>query len=300
MAEFRQWLQRQMTRLDGARERRVVALGAMALLIALSVGPNVLHALAQTVVSYADAPAPEAPRTVVTIVATNDATTTETAASPDMPAIASAAAPSAPAVEPSTLTFLFPQAGAETASPVSIAARLADATAIGMIFDVRGAGGEEIETLPATAGTNGLWTVLFDAAPGAYVLNARASLEDGRVVAYQERRAFQIGADAPSAAPADPSDPSAELTAPDPKNSPYANAAPLSVRVKNAEPDSVVFLVTDESGNETVVLATEAAGGGYWTAAFEGAAGAYQVRARVTIGDNDLFSNDASFVLKKG
>ncbi len=296
MAEFRQWWQEQMARLDDGRERKIVAFGAMGLLIILAVGPTVTHALGQVVAAHAPQEVP-APKTVVTIIsAPQEETSSSQENAPEDDSI-SPVAPPLPTIPP--LAFLFPLSGAASGGPVNIAVRLESATAVAMLFEVTNPAGETVRTLIASLAHTGEWSALLAAAPGEYIVSVRASLSDGRVVAFKEQRAFQLLETASSPAPADPSEPLVELTAPDPKNGAYAEVAPLGARVKNAEPNTLVFIVTAPDDSETLVLGSEASAHGYWTAMFQGPDGAYRVRARATIGDRDVFSKENMFTLTR-
>ncbi len=295
MAEFRQWLQEKMARLDGAHARKIVGFGAMAFLIFLSVGPTALQAMADTLASRPPRIEVLPPQTIVTIMPppTPDATTEAVGTNEEAPAVVEATPTAVP-----PLAFLFPQAGAALAGPITIAVRVENAKPVGLLFEISDPSGQAVATLSAAPSATGEWSTLFSAAPGTYVANVRASLDDGRVVAFKEGRAFQLLASETAPTPADPSEPLVELIAPDIKNGAYDAIAPLAARVKNAQPNVLVFLVTAPDKSETLVLGSEVSDTGYWTAMFEGGSGDYRVRARATIGEREVFSPENPFTLK--
>ena len=296
MAEFRQWLHAQLSKLDGARERKIVGIGALALLVFLNVGPSVLRAAASAITSYKPAERP-APRTTVLVMPSRengpeDSATHTEQEKEDVPPL-----PELPSAPP--LAFLFPLSGAEVSGPVTIGVRIENATAVAILFEMTNPAGERVATLPAVPTASGEWNALWNAAPGTYVAGARASLEDGRVVVFAEQRAFHVAAGAPQAPPADPSEPLVELTSPDGQSA-FDALVPLSARVKNAEPTNLVFIVTAPDGYETLVLGMPFSNTGYWTAMFEGARGTYRVRARAAFGERHVFSTEAAMVLNGG
>lgn len=298
MAEFPERWHEIVARLDGARERKIVAFGAMTLLLFLSVGPTVLSALAETMAALpekrvASAPAPQ--NVFIAAQPKMEIEAAEHSSEAAAPAETSIVPPAAP-IPP--LAFLFPNAGSEVFSPATIAVRAESATTVAMLIEIANAAGERVGTYPASPSSSGDWSALFPAEPGEYVASARASLEDGRVVAFEERRAFRVLAATAVNAPADPSEPAVELIAPDAKSGAYGGIAPLAARVKNGQPSSLVFIVTDADGGETIVLGSESRSSGYWTAMFEGADGGYRSRARATIGERDIFSTDSDFSLR--
>lgn len=298
MAEFPQRWHEFVARLDGARERKIVAFGAMGLLLFLSVGPTVLNAVAQTIATLPEKRVVPTPAAPTIFIATQPETENEPREANPEAFVASetTTVPSAPAVPP--LAFLFPIAGSEVSSPATIAVRAESATAVAMLIEVTNANGERIGTYPASPSASGEWSALFSAEPGEYVASVRASLEDGRVVAFKEQRAFRVLANTPSSSPADPSEPAVELLAPDAKNGAYEGIAPLAARVKNAQPNSLVFIITNANGDETIVLGSESGSSGYWTAMFEGPDGAYRARTRATVGDREIFSLESEFSLR--
>ncbi len=298
MAELRDWWHAQMTRLDGGRERKIVGFGAMFLLIALSIGPTVMSALAKTVAAYAPSPAAQIPASTVVSIMTAPAqdATIVTEQHNASPAEAPASAPTEPAIPP--LAFLFPQNGATASGSITIAVRLESATAVAMIFEITSLSGETLQMLPVTPGAAGEWSALMSSEPGEYVVKVRASLNDGRVVAFKEQRTFTLTEIVHVPVPADPSAPVVELSSPDTATASWDKVVPLAARVKNAEPNTLVFIVTAPDESETLVLGTEAASDGYWTGMFQGATGAYRVRARATIGTEEYFSNENLFTLK--
>ena len=139
----------------------------------------------------------------------------------------------------------------------------------------------------------------MSAEPGEYVVKARASLSDGRVVAFNATRTFTLTETIHAPTPADPSEPVVELNASDADSAAWNEAVPLTARVKNMEPNTLVFIVTAPDDSETLVLGVEAASGGYWTGMFQGADGVYRVRARATVGGEEYFSNENIFTLKQ-
>lgn len=298
MAELRDWWHAQMARLDGGRERKIVGFGAMFLLIALSVGPTVVNALAETVAAHT--PPPSAQTSTPTVVTIMTAPAQDATNVAEQTVVSPVEAPVSTPTEPATppLAFLFPQNGATASGSLTIAVRLESATAVAMIFEITSLSGETLQMLSAAPGTTGEWSALVSAEPGEYVAKVRASLNDGRVVAFKEERTFTLTETAHAAAPADPSEPLVELSSPDPTTASWNEVVPLAARVKNAEPNALVFIVTAPDESETLVLGAEAASGGYWTGMFQGAAGAYRVRARASVGTEEFFSNENVFTLK--
>ncbi len=299
MVELRQRWHELVAKLDGERERKVIAFSAAILLLLLGAGPAAFGAVSKTISAlpkkYAT-PVPAAPSIFF-------ATPPEEGTSSPKPTMRASApaddrtATLDPVVLPA-LQFLFPNAGDEVASPTTFAMRMESATAVAMLLEIANAAGERIDARPASPSSSGEWSVLLSLEPGEYVASARASLDDGSVVAFKERRAFRVLAAEMPRVPANPFEPSVELLAPDAKNGTYERIAPLAARVKNAEPSSLVFIVTDLGGNETIVLGSEAGVSGYWIALFEGAGGAYRARARAVIGDHESFSEESEFSLQ--
>ncbi len=297
MADFLQWWHELVSRLDGERERKIVALGAMGLLLFLSVGPTVFDAAAHTVAMLpkkqeTHLPIPTPP--IVTSLARTESPEPESAEAATAPIDTPVIAPQ-PIIPP--LAFLFPNAGAEVRSPVTFAMRIENATAVAMLVEINDAAGLRIGTYSAAPTPTGEWSALLPAEPGEYVASVRASLYDGSVVSFKEQRAFRVLAPEPSAAPADPFEPSIEILSPDDTGGSYDGIAPLAARLKNAQPNSVVFVVIAPDESETLVLGTEVGTSGYWTAMFEGPDGDYRTHARATIGERSIFSNDRAFKL---
>ena len=297
MADFLQWWHELVSRLDGERERKIVAFGAMGLLLFLSVGPTVLDAAASTIAMLPkkqEAARPAVTTMIITPSARVDSPVVEVSETPaapvELPTVVQPAAP--------PLTILFPNAGAEVQSPVAFALRIENASAVAMLIEISDAAGLRVGTYSAAPTPTGDWSALFAAEAGTYVASVRASLNDGSVVAFKEQRAFRVLAPEPTVAPADPSEPTAEVLAPDAANGAYDGIAPLAARVKNAQPNTVVFVVTDSDGQETLVLGTEVGASGYWTAMFEGPDGDYRTHARATIGDRSIFSAENAFTLR--
>ncbi|WKZ29549.1 MAG: hypothetical protein QY323_02360 [Patescibacteria group bacterium] len=298
MAEFSQWWRAFAQRLDGERERRIIGFGAMGLLLFLSVGPTVLDAAASTAALFPKKrpePLPAAAQQIIMPPSRDEAPAVVVAEPTETPSVTPENV--APAVAP-PLTILFPNAGAEVQSPVAFALRLENASAVAMLVEINDASGLRVGTSLAAPTPTGDWSALFTAEPGTYVASVRASLIDGSVVSFKEQRAFRVLAPEPSIAPADPSDPSAEILAPDNANGAYDGIAPLAARVKNAQPNTVVFVVTASDGSETLVLGTEVGTSGYWTAIFEGPDDDYRAHARATIGERSIFSAENTFTLR--
>ena len=99
--------------------------------------------------------------------------------------------PPAPDVAP-TLAILFPAAEAVQDDPFDVSVRIGNATAVGMIFEIKDAAGDLRRLEASPADTAGLWTAPFTAVPGDYDLSVRASLENGFVQNFSEHRAFRI------------------------------------------------------------------------------------------------------------
>ncbi|MFA5854069.1 MAG: hypothetical protein WC866_03200 [Patescibacteria group bacterium] len=297
MAEFLQWWHDLVARLDGERERKVVAFGAMALLLFLSVGPTVLNAVAETIAALPEKQAEPVPPAPKMYFASSPETPQPVAEPETEKVVVVADIPPVPQLTLPPLTFLFPNAGAEVFSPATIAMRAESATTVAMLIEVTNAAGERVGTYSASPSTTGEWSALFSAEPGEYVASVRASLEDGRVVSFKEQRAFRVLTPEPTITPADPSEPSVDLLAPDMMSGAYEGIAPLAARVKNAQPNSLIFIVTSSAGDETLVLGSEVGASGYWTAMFEGLDGTYHARVRATIGEREVFSAENEFSL---
>jgi len=233
----------------------------------------------------------------------------------DVPAAASPMTPAAPAVMPS-LSILLPLPDASQSGPVSLSARISDATAVGVIFEVSDGEGV-VSSLPASpAGDTGVWNALFSGGPGTYTFSVRASLDNGFVQTFTEQRTFGIlsagspssgetspvpGPDAAPAAPTSSSplpEPTVELLSPPDQAPPFDGSVPLYARVKDGAPDGLVFVVSAADGAETVVLG-KVTSDDVWSGSFEGADGGYAVRARADFAGVETFSAQKAFTLKR-
>ncbi len=309
MSTLRQWLQERIVRLDGARERRAIALGALALFFTLLAGPHMLRA----VTTLAERPAGSSAAVMTAATGTEPAhpplpviePASDLTAPPDATGMAAALPPPAnqpmPPKRPPVLAFLFPLADAEQIGPVRIMARITDATAVGVVFVVQDAAGN-VRNLPA-ASEAGLWNAQFEGASGSYMLSARASLENGFVSEFDMQRGFRIAAP-PEASPTSVSvaeEPAADvrLLAPfEGQSAPFEGIMPLYASVQDALPEDVIFVVRDGNGAEMTVTATGTPDGGFWSGLFTGPDGRYDVRARATVDGMMVFSEDRRFFLR--
>lgn len=315
MSDSRRWLQEKIARLDGTHARRTIALGAMAAFLVLALGPKTIRTI-EAVGEWSEtlfrkAPAPVRKPAPAVSPASSPSVAKAPSPSGETPsadlAVSKAAAldpksPSAPAVAPK-LALLLPKPDAAQPAPVSLSARITEAAAASVIFEIHDQDGS-IRNLQATPANDGAWSALFDGEPGLYVLSVRASLENGFVQDFPERFGFRILP--PSAPPApilsDASEASAtstvELLSPADQSS-FDGSTPVYARVIGDAPERLVFVVDGDDGSETVVLGVTAASGVYWAGFFEGPDGAYQVRARADVGGAEVFSEPRRFVLKR-
>ncbi|HTK59894.1 MAG TPA: Ig-like domain-containing protein [Candidatus Baltobacteraceae bacterium] len=222
------------------------------------------------------------------------------------------------ALPPPIVSLLLPIEGSELMSPLQMTARVTNASATSVVFQVLDPAGVT-RPFPAVLGSSGEWTAMFIGEAGQYRLGVRAALPDGSLIPSNDFRSFKILAaptdaePAPMPAPApaptatEPSaepltEPSAEpyieLFSPPESSLPFAGAVPISARVRNGIPDKVVAIVTGPPG-ETIVLASKTLTGDFWTALYEGPDGAYRFRVRALVGGKDVFSPERSFAIKR-
>ena len=219
--------------------------------------------------------------------------------------------PSAPAVAP-VLEYLFPASGAAQSSPIGLAADVRDATAVGVMFEIRDDSGA-VQNIPASQSSDGApWTALFSGSPGRYDVSVRASLDSGFVQEFPEHRMFTLvdasgsGTASPNAAPptqggtsASSPAPTVDLIAPIDQAAAFNGAVPLNASVKDGLPDRVAFVIDAQDGAETLVIATASSAGDFWTGLFDGADGAYRIRARASFGATDVFSEERTFMVER-
>lgn len=239
---------------------------------------------------------------------TQTATTTQAAPPPE-----DVTAPPPAPTPPPLITLLVPLDGSSGPSPVSLAARVANATATSLLFEVLDPSGVT-RTVAGARAASGDWTAVFIGEPGVYSVGVRTTLESGQIIPPPNRKSFSILAAANQAQtatttqatplPATEPSPSAaapliEVFSPLAGAAPFSGAVPLTARVKNGVPDRVVALVRAESGAETVVIASKTATGDFWNALFEGPDGAYRFRIRATVTGTDVFSPEGAFAIKR-
>ena len=246
---------------------------------------------------------------------TQSTTNTQTAPPPEPPP------PTPTTVLPPIIALLAPADGSSGPSPVSMAARVTNATATSLLFEVLDPSGVT-RTVAGARAASGDWTAVFIGDPGMYSVGARTTLESGQIIPPPNRKSFAILAPlnqtqaatttetAPPPPPPPPpptsttstattAAPLIEVFSPLAGAPPFAGAVPLTSRVKNGIPDRVVALVRAESGAETVVIATKTATGDFWNALFEGPDGAYRFRVRATVAGQDVFSPEGAFAIKR-
>lgn len=206
------------------------------------------------------------------------------------------------------VAMLLPSDGAEVMNPVPLAARVANATATNLVFEILDPAGVT-RTLPAGSG-GGDWTAMFTGGAGQYRVGARAFLPNNVVIAPNDFRSFRILADtsstATSTAPAPTTTatadtapaPIVELFSPVDGADPFPAAVPISARVRDGVPDKVVAIVIGPDGRETIVIASKSAAGDYWTSLFEGPDGIYRFRMRALVAGKDVFSDERRFAIK--
>ena len=221
-----------------------------------------------------------------------------------------------PPPPPAAISLLLPDAGATLASPVTFAARVANASATSVIFEVLDPAGVTRQVTGQPGATGG-WSAMFFGEAGQYRVGARASLSDGSIITAADSRSFGILAAAtnveppptttappPEPAPLPPAEepaaaPFIELFSPAADAPPFGGAVPITARVRNGLPDRVVAVVIAPSGAETVVIASKSATGDFWNALFEGPDGEYRFRVRAQVAGVEIFSSDRRFAIKR-
>lgn len=220
----------------------------------------------------------------------------------EVPAPEPAPAPSEPAAPPPpepTISLFAPQAGAALASPVSLAARVSDAAASVVTFEILDPAGVT-RSKPASRGEGGEWTAVFIGEAGEYAVGVRVTLEDGRNFPPKEFRSFRIeAAAADEPAPTPSPAPAVELFSPAEDAGPFDGGVPITARVLQGLPERVVAVVIGPGVSETVVVATKTQTGDFWTALFEGPDGEYRFRVRATVDGREVFSSERRFVIKR-
>lgn len=220
-----------------------------------------------------------------------------------------------PPPPPAAIFLLLPDASASLTSPVTLAARVSNASATTVIFEVLDPAGvtRQVPGQPEAAGG---WSAMFFGEAGQYGVGVRASLSDGSIVSSTEFRSFGILAaptnvepppdatTSPEPAPLPTAEESAaapfiELFSPAPDAPPFSGAVPFTARVRNGLPDRVVAVVIGPSGGETVVIASKTATGDFWNALFEGPDGEYRFRIRALVAGVEVFSTDRRFAIKR-
>lgn len=201
----------------------------------------------------------------------------------------------APAID-----VILPPEGAKILAPARLAATVANASPVGLIFDVIDPNGAT-KSHPASKATTGEWALEYVNGPGAYRFSARASLSDGTLVVWPFDRRFEIlPPPPPPAAPATSAPPAAtpigepgtELLSPS-DSATFSGPVFFSARGRNADPIAMVFVVKSSGGLETLVLAASNAATGAWSATQDFPVDAYTVRARATFpGNLQVFSPD--------
>lgn len=223
---------------------------------------------------------------------------------PAATALKNESAPTADAPEsiPATLLILLPNSESETTGPVSFAARVRNATATSIVFEVVDPAGVK-RVLPASAGPDGQWTSVFIGEAGRYELEARAIFEGGAIARLSDSRSFKIIAAATSTKTNSvdvlTTGPSVELFSPSETSGPLNGAVSIVGRLRNGLPEKVVAVVSGPKNSETFVLATKAPTGDYWTAIFEGVDGEYSFKMRATVGEDEYYSEERRFTIQK-
>lgn len=216
------------------------------------------------------------------------------------------------AVLPSPLpavTLLLPSAGADATSPVALAARVTNATATALKFEILDPAG--VTRNVDASGSAGEWTAMFIGAPGQYGVRARTLLDDGNAIPPGDFRSFRIVAAETSTAGTQTDDtattsattttpvPLIELFAPAADATPFPGVVPISSRVRNGLPERVVAIVVGSTGKETIVIASKSPTGDFWTALFDGPDGEYRFRVRATVAGMDYFAPERRFTVKR-
>jgi hypothetical protein len=315
MSDFRRWLQERIARLDGTRERRAIAFGSMGLLAVLIAGPWMLRGahLVSSATASAFTRKPRIARRVEVpprlYAAFATASAEPPAAAPPPAKSVAAADPSPPSPPPPkdmpSLALALPIEGAASARPVELAAHLQGAAVVDVIFELRDASGSARGIEAAPAGADGIWDALFDGDPGGYELSVRASLANGYVQEFPERRHFTIvddvashsAGESPAPDVAKPS-PQVVLLAPTEGSATFQDSAPLTATVKAGLAERVSFVVTAADAGQVIVLGKKWPGGDYWSGLFEGADGTYTIQARADIEGDEILSDPRSFSLK--
>ncbi len=220
------------------------------------------------------------------------------------PPAAATPPPPAPSV-----AMLAPNAGAELLSPVALAARVMNATATAMIFEVLDPAGVTRTVQGGPVGDGG-WTAMFNGEPGQYQVGVRASLIGGAVVPPGDFRSFRIiappaaatnttAAPAPVPATTTPAvQPTIELFSPSAAAEPFPGPVTISARVRDGLPERVVAVVTGPGG-ETIVVASKTPSGDFWTSIFDGPDGDYRFRVRARVAGADVFSAERGFRVRR-
>lgn len=225
------------------------------------------------------------------------------------PPTAATPPPPAPSV-----AMLAPNAGAELLSPVALAARVMNATATSMIFEVLDPSGVTRTVQGGPVGDGG-WTAMFNGAPGQYQVGVRAALVGGTVVPPGDFRSFRIIAPpesatntAPATEPLPPQpvpatttpavQPTIELFSPSAAAEPFPGPVTISARVRDGLPERVVAVVTGPGG-ETIVVASKTPSGDFWTSIFDGPDGDYRFRVRARVAGADVFSAERGFRVRR-
>jgi hypothetical protein len=222
--------------------------------------------------------------------------------------------PPPPSTLPPAVALLLPSAGAELLSPATFAARVTNATATSVMFEVLDPAGMTRQ-LQGGPGTGGDWTATFMGEPGQYAVGVRTTLSTGTVIPPSEYRPFKIlppptpaeppvaGTEPPPATTPDPAptvtEPSIEVFSPPEAAPPYPGPVAVSVRVHNGLPERVAAVVTGPNGGEIIVIASKTPTGDFWNAIFEGPDGEYRFRIRALVGGKDLFSPERRFSVKR-
>jgi hypothetical protein len=225
------------------------------------------------------------------------------------PTAPTAPAPTAPAPTP-VVALLAPTEGAEALSPIPLAARVANATATSVTFEIVDPAGVTRSLSGSAAAGN--WNAMFVGLPGQYGVRFRTALADGTVIPPGSYRPFRIlpPPDAATAATTTPTttatatapvaaQPVVELFAPAPDAPPFAGPVPLSARVLGGAPTRMVAIVSGNAGGETIVVASKTATGDFWNGVFEGPDGDYRFRMRATVGGLEHFSPERRFSVKR-
>lgn len=274
MSEFRQRVRAAVARMDGVRERRIVAIGSMALLIAMLFGPWMLAA-AVAAAKASSLDLQSAARAVAHPVTAHAAVSTAASGSGASPSartsvtrFAEISSLGAAAVGSNIITASGVQSDF---SPASAAFRAESGTAFSRDF-------------PAARGTDGLWRTAFALPPGAsYGVRLVIISNDGLQVISPGKQVDIPAAASPLMPPAPAVAPTLAILFPLP-DAAQTGVVNFSARISDAAV-ALIFSVRDGAGGTRNIPAVPADDAGVWYAAFDGEPGDYVLSVRASLAD---------------